>query len=305
MSINNTSAKIIIIIALTFTVTSASAVLPIISQVKRPTRSDHRVGIALSGGGALGFAHIGALQALNEHGIYPDCIAGTSMGSIIGVMYAAGYTPLEILEIVRTDKLYKMKRLLTLQSAISTLGMSRHDALHSILLKYIPHNSFDSLQIPFTVCVTNFDSVRAEYRSGGGQLSEYVVASSSIPGVFEALNINGTTYVDGGVMDNLPSRSLKHYGCQYIIGVDVLPVVQNARKTNAIDIAVTSLRTMQHINSLPGIEACNWLIDSYALTSYHELSFEQYREIYQIGYQATIEYLRTHPDLINSTTILM
>lgn len=189
-----------------------------------------RIGIALSGGGALGFAHIGVLQALEEHGIRPDCIAGTSMGSIIGVLYAAGYHPTQIIDIVRDNKFYQVKRLITLQSAISTLGMSTHDVLHKALLRLIPHDSFDSLRIPFAACVTNLDLVRPEYRDAGTHLADYVVASASIPGVFEAKKIGTTTYVDGGVLDNLPAVYLKNRGCRYIIGVDVLPVAENTQK---------------------------------------------------------------------------
>lgn len=262
-----------------------------------------QVGIALSGGGALGFAHIGALQALEENGIHPDCVAGTSMGAIIGVLYSAGYKPKEMLDIVLNKKLYQVKRLITLQSAISSLGMSSHEVLYNALRQLIPHNSFDSLKIPFTVCVTNLDLVRPEYYSAGTNLVNYVVASASIPGAFEAKKIDGTTYVDGGVLDNLPARQLHNNGCRYIIGVDVLPIVENMKKKNSIDIAIISLRAMQHTNSIPGIEVCDWLINSYALIEYHEFSFEQYREIYQYGYRATIDYINSHPDMVRKTAV--
>lgn len=281
------------------TILTITAVILAAIAIAQPSKP--RIGIALSGGGALGFAHIGVLQALNEHGIYPDCVAGTSMGAIIGVMYAAGYKPQEILEIVHTNKLYQVKRLLTLQSAISSLGMSSHEVLHRALLRLIPHNSFDSLPIPFTVCVTNIDKVAAEYHNSGGNLADFVVASASIPGVFEAKKIGTVTYVDGGVMDNLPAEVLKTAGCRYIIGVDILPIVEDARKNNAIDIMMTSIRAMQHTNSIPGITVCDWLINSYALVEYHEFSFEQYREIYQYGYRAAIKYINAHPDLPRKT----
>lgn len=290
---------ITIILALLVAATVAAQGRAVTQKGKRTAKP--QVGIALSGGGALGFAHIGVLQALNEHGIYPDCVAGTSMGAIIGVMYAAGFTPQEILEIVHTKKLYKVKRLLTLQSAIGSLGMSTHDVLHKTLREYIPHNSFDSLMLPFVACVTNLDKAQAEYRDAGTLLAEYVVASASIPGVFEAVDINGTIYVDGGVLDNLPARSLQDMGCKYIIGVDVLPIVMRSPKNNSIDVVMSSIRTMQHSNSIPGIEACQWVINSYALTEYHEFSFEQYREIYQYGYRTTIEYIKSHPELVRKT----
>lgn len=262
------------------------------------TAQPPRIGLALSGGGALGFAHIGAIQALEENGIYPNYIAGTSMGAIIGVLYAAGYKPAEILEIIHDKRFYQVKRLITLQSALSNLGMSKHDALHKALKELIPHNSFEGLKIPFMACVTDIDAVEAEYIDRGDLLSEYVVASASIPGVFEAMKIGKTTYIDGGVLDNLPAKYLEEKGCRYIIGIDVLPKVENASRKNSIDVAIASIRAMQHLNSKPGIEACDWLINSYAILEYHEFSFEQYIEIYQYGYKAAKEYIRNHPEMV-------
>ncbi|MGM9806229.1 MAG: patatin-like phospholipase family protein [Candidatus Aphodosoma sp.] len=255
------------------------------------------VGIALSGGGALGFAHIGVLQALNENGIYPDCIAGTSMGAIIGGIYAAGYAPEKIVEIVHDRKFYRITHLMTLQSGFRHLGMSNHNVLLNTLRELIPHNSFDSLNTPFMACVTNLDLIQAEYIDTGGMLGEYIVASASIPGVFEAKRIGETTYVDGGVLDNLPARCLREKGCRYVIGVDVLPVAEKSIKSNAINVAIISIRAMQHANALPGIAACDWIINSYALCEYHEFSFDKYQEIYQYGYQTAIDYIKNHPEM--------
>ena len=256
-----------------------------------------RVGITLSGGGALGYAHIGVLQALEEHGIHPDCISGSSMGAIIGTLYAAGYSPKEMLAIVQKDKLYRINKLLTLQSAFTTTGMSSHKSLHRILLQLIPHNSFDSLPRRLTVCVTNLDSGESEYISSGDSLAEYVVASASIPGIFETRTVGGHTYVDGGVLDNLPVRALRPQ-CDHIIAVDVLPFVKESRKSTSLDVMLWSIRLMQHSNSIPGRAAADWLIDSYALVEFHEFSFDKYREIYQYGYKAATEYLAAHPELI-------
>lgn len=259
---------------------------------KEPT-----IGIALSGGGALGFAHIGVIQALEENGIKADYIAGTSMGAIIGVLYADNYSATKMLEIIHSEKLYKIQKLLTLQSAVSHMGMSRHDALKKTLHKLLPHNSFDSLLTPFIACVTNLDLNRPEYKESGGNLAEYVAASASIPGVFEAAEIDTTIYVDGGVLDNLPAQALARHRCDYIIGVDVLPFIPNAPKYNAIDIMLWSLRIMQGQNSEKGKQLCDFLIESNAINEYHEFSFDKYREIYQYGYKAAIEYINAHPEM--------
>ena len=107
-----------------------------------------KVGISLSGGAALGYAHIGFLQAMDEAGIRPDCIAGTSMGAIIGMMYAAGYAPREILQIVRKEHMNRLSGIYHFELRHKGGLMStRH--LQKVLSAYVPHNHFDSLPIRF------------------------------------------------------------------------------------------------------------------------------------------------------------
>lgn len=273
-------------------------VLPYGATAAKPNdKKPQRIGIALGGGGALGYAHVGAIQALEDFGIHPQYVAGTSMGAIIGVFYAAGYSPKEILEIVKKNKLYRINKLLTLQSAVYSTGMSNHSSLISILHKMIPHNQFAKLDKYFVSCVTNLDKGTCEYIDKGGMLAEYVAASASIPGVFEPMEIKNTVYVDGGTLNNLPAEALKKR-CDYIIGVDVLPFMQNKAKSNSFDVMLWSLRLVQHQNSKHGRSLCNFVVPSYALLEYHEFNFDKYIEIYQYGYKAMSDYLRTHPEVV-------
>ena len=286
-------------------------------------------GLVLSGGGALGLAHIGAIKALEEAGIEPAWVAGSSMGAIIGVMYAAGYSADEIMQIVKDERLYKVGRLIRLQSALCNSGMSTHKTL---LHELIPHNSFDSLERRFMVCVTDVERGEPVYRYEGDNLAEYVAASASIPGLFEPVVIDSVRYVDGGVTDNLPAKSLrsivnsqqsnpsvlrtaplrqgsnigqsivnsqqsgdgnfiaegsKTVGSQFsIIAVDVLPFIENYEAKNAIDMARWALRLFQIKNMDANREACDVLVQSFALEKYHEFDFKHYKEIYQYGYDA-------------------
>lgn len=89
--------------------------------------------MCLSGGGALGFAHIGVLQSLEDHGIYPDQLVGSSMGAIVGVLYAAGYSPAEMLQMIKDDKLYKVTKLMTFRPAFLKSGLSNHTILRSLV----------------------------------------------------------------------------------------------------------------------------------------------------------------------------
>ena len=273
----------------------------IIDKNKKPTTKKHKIGFALSGGGALGFAHIGALQALEEHGVKPDFISGSSMGAIIGAIYCAGYSPAKIMRIIQAEKLYKLDKLMSPNLNFKQKGLSSHATLRATLKELIPHDCFDSLEIPFAVCVTNITSGIYEYYYSGKGIVEYVVASASIPGVFDPVVIKNTTYVDGGVLNNLPAEILHQKGCNYIIGVDVLPFLPIEKKS-ILDITLWSIRLMQHSNTQNGIKYCNWLIESNAIEKYNEIEFDKYKEIYQYGYKAMTEYIHSHPEMIETIT---
>ena len=272
-----------------------------IDKNKKPTTKKHKIGLALSGGGALGFAHIGALQALEEHGVKPDFISGSSMGAIIGAIYCAGYSPAKIMRIIQAEKLYKLDKLMSPNLNFKQKGLSSHATLRATLKELIPHDCFDSLEIPFAVCVTNITSGIYEYYYSGKGIVEYVVASASIPGVFDPVMIKNITYVDGGVLNNLPAEILHQKGCDYIIGVDVLPFLPIEKKT-IIDITLWSIRLMQHSNTQNGIKYCNWLIESNAIEKYNEFEFDKYKEIYQYGYKAMTEFIHSHPEMIETIT---
>ena len=272
-----------------------------IDKNKKPTTKKHKIGLALSGGGALGFAHIGAIQALEEHGVKPNFISGSSMGAIIGAIYCAGYSPAKIMRIIQAEKLYKLDKLMSPNLNFKQKGLSSHATLCATLKELIPHDCFDSLEIPFAVCVTNITSGTYEYYYSGKGIVEYVVASASIPGVFDPVVIKNTTYVDGGVLNNLPAEILHQKGCDYIIGVDVLPFLPIEKKS-ILDITLWSIRLMQHSNTQNGIKYCNWLIESNAIEKYNEFEFDKYKEIYQYGYKAMTEYIHSHPEMIETIT---
>lgn len=263
--------------------------------VSNKKRSTPEVGVVFSGGGALGLAHIGAIKALEEAGIEPKYVAGTSMGAIIGVMYAAGYSADEIMEIVKDRRLYKVGHLMTWRSALRSNGMSSQKTLLRELSEFIPYNSFDSLERKFMVCVTNVETAEPVYRSKGDNLREFVAASASIPAVFESIVIDEVRYVDGGMMDNLPVKALRaEFGKpkMKVIAIDVLPFIENFEAKNFLDMAKWTLRVFQHKNAEPNRASADCLIDCWALKKYHEFDFKYYKEIYQYGYDAMKEKLQ-------------
>jgi len=259
--------------------------------------SKETIGICLGGGGALGFAHIGVLQALEDNLIFPDVISGSSMGAIIGSLYAAGYTPAQMLQLIKDDKLYKITKLMSFQPAFWKSGFSDHTAIISLMNELIPNNSFEKLEKPMHVCVSNLSTNGWEIVDTSNKLDIWVSASASIPGVFNAMKINDMLYVDGGLLNNMPAQPLKNK-CTVIIGSDVILPSSVHKNLKPRDILVASIRTVQHQNSFPGRESCDYLIEPNAIEKYHEFSYEFFQPIYQYGYRTATQFIVNHPDIL-------
>ncbi len=240
----------------------------------------HKIGLCLSGGGALGFAHIGVIQALEDHQIFPDVISGSSMGSIVGSIYAAGYTPAQMLQFIKDGKLYKITNIMNFQPAFWKIGLSDHAPIVTLMNEFIPNNSFDKLEKKLYVCVSNLTSASWEIISKSEKLDMWVAASCCIPGIFNAMKINNMMYVDGGLLNNVPSQPLREK-CEFIIGSDVIPHLTAKKKLKPRDTLVKSLRVAQHQSSLPGRALCDFLIEPEAIEKYNEFNFEAYQSIYQ------------------------
>jgi NTE family protein len=256
-----------------------------------------KVGLVLSGGGALGYAHVGVIKALEEYGISPQYIAGSSMGAIVGVLYSDGYMPDSILSIVKEDKLDKVRNILNIKSIRKNTGASGHATLSRVLKQTLSTNSFENLKKEYHVCVTDLDHGDYKIINRGNRLAEYVIASASIPGVFETEIIDSTTYVDGGTLNNLPAQALRDK-CDVLIGVDVLPYLEKSNVNTTLSVVAWSIRLMQHQNSTPGRNLCDFIIEPDAVRYYNEFSFDKYMEIAQNGYDTMKTYLKSHPELI-------
>jgi NTE family protein len=212
---------------------ASSSALPAVQPPGRPA-----IGVALEGGGALGMAHIGVLQWLEEHHIPVDRIAGTSMGSLISALYAAGNTPAQMRAIAVSDAFTRVFTLQTPYSELSfrrrqdrrelpsalTVGLRHHLFLRNGLLTdrgvneflttYLPNDNnqgldYNQLPIPFRCVATDLNTF-APVTFASGPLPQAVRASISIPGVFPPVqDRNGHYLVDGGILDNLPTDVLK------------------------------------------------------------------------------------------------
>lgn len=246
-----------------------------------------KVGVSLSGGAALGYAHLGVLQAMEEAGIHPDCISGTSMGAIMGMMYAAGYKPQEIKDIIKKEHFDRLWGLLS-ASMPKRGGVIPMDRIRKVLLKYVPHNSFDSLKIRFYCCSFDITNLRPIYRGSGEQLVSYVLASAAIPGVFVPQHLDGVYLVDGGVGDNLPVKPLLSEQCDVRIGSHLLlekPSSQIVPETIVLRaISYKALATvdfqLSNLTDLITIDP-----EDFRMTDFNKVD-----ELFEIGYQAAKRY---------------
>lgn len=238
-----------------------------------------KIGIALSGGGARGFAHIGILQALQEAGIYPQVVAGTSIGAIMGSMYAAGKTPEEMITFSKQAASIRSVRLVAPWRSLLSLA-----PFEKKLRKFLNVENFEELKLPFSVTASNMESGDLEIIESG-DLAKAVIASSSVPGVFKPVDLNNTLYLDGGVMMNLPAEPIRDK-VDFLIGVNIHPKVSISRKKvrSIIGIGFRNFDLVLHGNMRESQKLCDFVIAPKAIVDYHIFQFLSYQKIYEIGY---------------------
>lgn len=256
-----------------------------------------KIGIALSGGGAKGIAHIGVLKALLENGIEPDLISGTSAGAIAGALYAAGYKPAEMLEFVKDASIFKIFKVV-----LPNDGLTKLTYLRNQLTKYIPDKEMENLHKELFVVLANLNTGMAETWSKGN-IYDVVMASSSIPLVFKPVEINGNLYVDGGLLNNLPVEPLVGKA-DFIIGVNVMPhiTVEGKYVQNLIGIATRCFELSIHANTKPSTTYCDVLIAPNAIHSYSIFNFNKHQELFEAGYQEGLRKVLTIKKMIREIT---
>jgi NTE family protein len=243
-----------------------------------------QIGIALSGGAAKGFAHVGVLKALEECGIKPEIISGTSMGALIGVLYAEGYSSTEIGSWILDHPV-----LGSIKFAWNKSGLFKLDKVQELLESKVPHNSFSKLKREFYVSVSNLSKGRSEILNSG-KLIDSVLASCSIPVVFEPRKIKKDIYADGGLFNNLPTKVLRNK-CKILIGVNVNHV-NEAQEINGIwDVANRTFSLSVEENAKPSKLYCDLLIEPNELAKISLWEFKKAEEIMKIGYDHTKELL--------------
>jgi NTE family protein len=285
-------------------------------QVKTPRA---KIGIALEGGGALGLAHIGVLQWFEEHHIPVDYISGTSMGGLVGGLYATGKSPKELQEIVEQqnwdiiiggqtpyeDLSYRRKEDARDYPTYIQLGLKKGLSLpaglnagHQIsllidreTLPYADLKSFDELPIPYRCVATDIVSGK-EVVFGNGSLSQAMRATMSIPGLFNPVRIGNQVLVDGGLVGNLPTDVVRQMGADVVIAIhlEVAPV-KSEEIQSMFTVLGRSVDLVVRENEIRGLSAAD-LVVTVDLHEYNSIEYQKSRSIIEKGRSASEQKAR-------------
>jgi len=236
-------------------------------------------GLALSGGGARGIAHLGILQALEENNIHPTVISGTSMGALVAVGYGLGISPVEMLQIINSE----IKPLTLSNMNMRRMGFFNLKKVEKLFRQWAPTDDFSTLKIPTFITVTNLNTGHFEIKSKG-PLVAFTIASASIPLLFCPVIIDGTYYVDGGLTKNMAAQVLQGK-CDKIIGSHVNHIAEIDTFKRIKDVAARSYHLAVFNTIRDELKYCDYVVDPPKTRIYSTLDFNKADEIFEVGYR--------------------
>lgn len=218
----------------------SSAPVPKIATVARPAP---KIALVLGGGGTRGFAHVGVIKALEAQGIVPDIIVGTSVGSAIGALYAAGYNGFQLQEMS-----IPMKEERVVDWSWPNRGLFTGKPLQNFINQAVKQVPLEKLRRTFAVVTTDLATgEKMVFRTGNTGLA--VSASCAVPGVFQPVIINGRSYVDGGLVRPVPVFEARALGADFVIAVNISSLPQNNRTDTTVEVLMQTFDIMsQTIN---------------------------------------------------------
>ncbi|HCY82224.1 MAG TPA: patatin [Xanthomarina gelatinilytica] len=247
-----------------------------------------KIGLVLSGGGMRGAAHIGAIKALEEHGIYPTHIAGTSAGAIVGALYASGYNWDDILRFFKSISILDITKY-----AIRKPGILDADKFYNNFKTYFSEDDFSILKKDLQITATNIlNGDLAVFKEV--ELINPILASAAFPGVFSPVKINDSYYVDGGTLNNFPVELLKKQ-CDIIIGIYVngFETIDIKELKHSHHVAERAFKLKSVREDYMKFKKCDLVVCPKGLDNFGTFDKKNLKHIFDIGYNATIEALKT------------
>ncbi|RMG27932.1 MAG: phospholipase [Bacteroidetes bacterium] len=240
-----------------------------------------KIGITLSGGGVRGAAHAAVLAVLEDNGIEPDMISGSSAGAMAGALYAAGYKPTEILDFFdENSNIFRWRNFSRYKP-----GILDAEKYAEIFEPWLNGHTFESLHKELHICVTDVLNARMRFFSSG-ELVLPVLASAALPGVFSPVEIGEDWYIDGGVMNNFPTEPLLGR-CSFLIGSFVSPKkrVEKEELNSTIKLLNRASGLTFLSSSMYKFGQCDFLFMPQELSNYGTFDSKKIREIYEVGYE--------------------
>ena len=273
----------VLIIGLSLLTGCASAPETPAPVAKRPPR----IGLALGGGAARGFAHVGVIQVLEEAGIKPDLVTGTSAGSLVAALQASGRTGSQLQRIADTmDEATFADWTLPLFSR----GMLRGDALARYVSQQVGGRRIEDLPLPLGIVATDLHSGQAVLFQRG-DIATAVRASSAVPGLFQPVPISGHEYVDGGLVAPVPVRQARQMGAELVIAVDISQVPETNTPGDVFQILMQTFTIMsKSINTLE-LRGPDLVVVRPALNGVSGADFSARRRAIQAGREAMTQAL--------------
>ena len=203
-----------------------------------PTPKPVKIGLALGGGAARGFAHIGVIKVLEAQGLTPDIIVGTSAGAVVGALYASGKNGFDLQKLA-----FKLDETKISDWSVPDRGVLKGEALQQFVNEAVANRPIESLKKPFAVVATDLNNGESIlFRTGNTGMA--VRASATVPGVFRPVSINGHEYVDGGLSSLIPVRSARQLGADVVIAVDISARPGNQPVKGTLDILLQTFTIM-------------------------------------------------------------
>lgn len=255
-----------------------------------------KVALVLGGGASRGLAHIGVIKAFEEHNINFDCVVGTSVGSLIGAFYAAGYSAEKMQEFAKT---IKEKDILT---SFIPLIPSKTDGIENIVTRFLGDINIEDLNKQFCAVAVDVKSGQ-EVHFTSGNLAKAVAGSCAVPGVFMPVNYNDYVLYDGGLSNNIPGNVPKLvFNADIVIAVDVNSTRgQGTDSDKFIDTLMASIRIMMKSNSLKGYMSSNLIIQP-DLKRFKSTKLNEIDKMIMEGYSATIFQMEKIKELLSGKT---
>lgn len=241
-----------------------------------------KIGLALGGGGARGFTHIGAIKAFEEYGIKFDAVAGTSVGSLIGGFYCAGYT---------YEQMYRIAKEVDLKDIRTSKFIfvpSKTEGIEDLIVKELGDINIEDLKIPFCAVAVDIKTTD-EIHLKKGNLAKAIAGSCCVPGIFQPVEFGDMTLCDGGLKNTLPANVLKLMGCDYVVSIDINKSRgYGTDSSKVVDVLACSIRILMKSNIIKGYLYSDVILKPNT-KQFKSTKKDGYEEMIEEGYREAID----------------